>query len=99
MWNAGSAHFLEEAMMADKYFYTLQDDGEEEVLHVGMTGTLVRFKGGPGLAAALAEMKRASGQPAIAKELSVSEFEQTKERAAAEKIEFEASQPKISLDP
>ena len=83
--------------MTHKYFYTRQD-GKEEVLHVGVTGTLVGFKGDPGIAAALAEMKRASGQVAVTKELSASEFQQAKERAEKEKQEYEAAQPKISFE-
>jgi len=84
--------------MADKYLFSRKDD-QEDVLHVGVTGTLVGFRGDPGVAAALAEMKKKNGQAAFAQELSASDFEQAKKRAEAAKKEFEASLPKISFEP
>ena len=83
--------------MTHKYLYT-RDGDKEQVLHIGVTGTLVGFRGDPGIAAALAEMKKANGQTAFAKELSAGDFEKAKELAEKEWQEFEASQPKISFE-
>ena len=82
--------------MAHKYLYK-RDGDKEEILHVGDTGTLVGFRSDIGIAAALAEMKRASGQAALAKELSAPDFERAKEQSEEQKADYEASLPKVNF--
>jgi len=84
--------------MANKYLYT-RDGDKEDVLHVGETGTVVGFRSDPGMAAALAEMRKLDGQAAIAKELSGAEFAKAKEDARKGQEEFEASKPDIAFKP
>jgi hypothetical protein len=64
-----------EPCMSHQYFCTRRDNGLEEVIHIGETDTLVGFRSDPGIAAALAELKKLGGQAARAEELSNAEFD------------------------